>query len=199
MKQARSSRNCESVRVGKHYRKYSPCRAAGWRWKSGRIRRGSAGLLREMEHEVIVANARNVRLIGESRKKDDRLDAQTLARLARIDPKLLYPVKHSSIQGQADLTVIRARAALVRARTRRTFARLQRAQYESGKSGRVESRAATRTGALEGYGLLSPPISPKVLRAGGFPTNLKKCPTPIVTIGAAVVGPVDPALERCAV
>jgi transposase len=58
-----------------------------------------------------------VRLIGESRKKDDRLDAQTLARLARIDPELLYPVKHRSAQAQADLTLIRARAGLVRART----------------------------------------------------------------------------------
>ena len=67
--------------------------------------------------EVIVAHARNVRLIGESRKKDDRLDAQTLARLARIDPQLLSPVKHRSAQAQADLTVIRARAGLVRART----------------------------------------------------------------------------------
>src|SRR5690349_24182996 len=37
-------------------------------------------LLRELGHEVIVANARKVRLIGESRKKDDRLDAQTLTR-----------------------------------------------------------------------------------------------------------------------
>ena len=46
-------------------------------------------LLGELGHEVIVANARKVRLIGESRKKDDRLDAQTLARLARIDPELL--------------------------------------------------------------------------------------------------------------
>jgi transposase len=60
-------------------------------------------LLRELVHEVIVANARKVRLIGESRKKDDRLDAQTLARLARIDPELLYPVKHRSAQAQADL------------------------------------------------------------------------------------------------
>src|SRR6185312_10979657 len=46
-------------------------------------------LLGELGHEVIVANARKVRLIGESRKRDDRLDAQTLARLARIDPQLL--------------------------------------------------------------------------------------------------------------
>jgi transposase len=74
-------------------------------------------LLSELGHEVIVANARKVRLIGESRKKDDRLDAQTLARLARIDPELLCPVKHRSAQAQADLMMIRARAGLVRART----------------------------------------------------------------------------------
>ena len=74
-------------------------------------------VLSELGHEVIVAHARNVRLIGESRKKDDRLDAQTLARLARIDPQLLSPVKHRSAKAQADLTVIRARAGLVRART----------------------------------------------------------------------------------
>ena len=74
-------------------------------------------LLSELGHEVIVANARKVRLIGESRRKDDRLDAQTLARLVRIDPELLYPVKHRSAQAQADLMMIRARAGLVRART----------------------------------------------------------------------------------
>jgi len=73
--------------------------------------------LSELGNEVIVAHARNVRLIGESRRKDDRLDAQTLARLARIDPQLLCPVKHRSAKAQADLTVIRARAGLVRART----------------------------------------------------------------------------------
>jgi transposase len=74
-------------------------------------------LLSKLGHEVIVAHARKVRLIGESRKKDDRLDAQTLARLARIDPELLCPVKHRSAKAQANLTVIRARAGLVRART----------------------------------------------------------------------------------
>jgi transposase len=73
--------------------------------------------LKELGHEVIVANPRNVRLIGESRRKDDRLDARMLARLARIDPELLSPVEHRSAQAQADLMVIRARAGLVRART----------------------------------------------------------------------------------
>ena len=74
-------------------------------------------LLSELGHAVIVAKGRKVRLIGESRKKDDRLDAQTLGRLARIDPELLYPGKHRSVQAQADLLMIGARAGLVRART----------------------------------------------------------------------------------
>jgi transposase len=68
-------------------------------------------------HEVIVAHAQKVRLITKSRRKDDRLDARTLARLARIDPELLSPVKHRSAQAQLHLTEIRARAVLVSART----------------------------------------------------------------------------------
>lgn len=74
-------------------------------------------LLRELGHEVIVANARRVRLITESSRKNDKLDARTLARLARIDPELLSPIRHRSEQAQAHLMVIRARAALVEART----------------------------------------------------------------------------------
>ena len=61
------------------------------------------------------SHARNVRLIGESSRKDDQIDARTLARLARIDPGLLGPVRHRSAQAQIHLTVIRARTALVNA------------------------------------------------------------------------------------
>ena len=74
-------------------------------------------LLTALGHEVIVGHAQKVRLITKSRKKDDRLDARTLARLARIDPQLLSPVKHRSAQAQLHLTEIRARAVLVSART----------------------------------------------------------------------------------
>src|SRR6202171_236889 len=59
----------------------------------------------------------NVRLIGESSRKDDQLDARTLARLARIDPGLLGAVRHRSAKAQIHLTVTRARAALVSTRT----------------------------------------------------------------------------------
>ena len=55
-------------------------------------------VLTELGHEVIVAHAQKVRLIVKSRRKDDRLDARTLARLARIDPELLSPVQHRSAQ-----------------------------------------------------------------------------------------------------
>ena len=66
---------------------------------------------------MIVAHAQKVQLITKSSRKDDRHDARTLARLARIDPELLGPVRHRSAQAQIHLTVIRARAELVSART----------------------------------------------------------------------------------
>ncbi len=68
-------------------------------------------------HEVIPANPRKVRLIAQSRTKDDRSDARHLARLARVDPSLLFPVRHRSERTQADLAVVRARDLLVRFRT----------------------------------------------------------------------------------
>lgn len=74
-------------------------------------------LLKSFGHEVIVANARQVKLISQSTRKDDQLDARTLARLARIDPELLRPIRHRSEEAQLDLTQIRVRAALVESRT----------------------------------------------------------------------------------
>src|SRR5712664_4757858 len=74
-------------------------------------------LLRELGHEALVAHAQKVQLISKSTRKDDRHDARTLARLARIDPELLGPVRHRSAKAQIHLTVIRARAELVSART----------------------------------------------------------------------------------
>src|SRR5256884_5994845 len=74
-------------------------------------------LLTELRHELIVAHAQKVELITKSNRKDDRHDARTLARLARIDPQLLGPVRHRSAKAQIHLTVIRARAELVSART----------------------------------------------------------------------------------
>jgi transposase len=74
-------------------------------------------LLSSFGHEVIVANARQVKLISASSRKDDRLDAQTLARLARMDPELLRPIRHRGEKTQGDLMQVRVRAALVDTRT----------------------------------------------------------------------------------
>jgi transposase len=74
-------------------------------------------VLTELGYKAIVAHAQKVQLITKSNRKDDRHDARTLARLARIDAELLGPVRHRSAQAQIHLTVIRARAELVSART----------------------------------------------------------------------------------
>jgi transposase len=70
-----------------------------------------------MGHQVIVANPHKVKLITQSIRKSDPVDAEQLARLARVDPQLLSPIQHRGEQAQTDLAMIRARAGLVKART----------------------------------------------------------------------------------
>jgi transposase len=67
--------------------------------------------------EVVVANARKVRLIYQNRRKNDRVDAEYLARLARVDVRLLHSIRHRSESSQVALAAIRARDVLVRGRT----------------------------------------------------------------------------------
>ncbi len=74
-------------------------------------------LLERLGHEVLGANARQLRLIYGSDRKSDRVDAETLARLGRLDPTLLRPIQHRGPEGHADLAQLRARDALVRTRT----------------------------------------------------------------------------------
>jgi transposase len=74
-------------------------------------------LLEGCGHEVLVANARKLRLIYANKRKTDEIDAENLARLARLDPKLLYPVRHRGEDSQAHMALIRSRQALVGCRT----------------------------------------------------------------------------------
>ena len=74
-------------------------------------------VLEECGHEVLVANARKLRLIYANKRKTDEVDAENLARLARLDPKLLYPVAHRGEDSQAHVAIIRSRQALVGCRT----------------------------------------------------------------------------------
>jgi transposase len=74
-------------------------------------------VLEECGHEVLVANSRKLRLIYSNKRKTDEIDAENLARLARLDPKLLYPLKHRGEDSQAHMALIRSRQALVGCRT----------------------------------------------------------------------------------
>ena len=67
--------------------------------------------------EVLVGNARKLRMIWQSRQKSDTRDAVMLARIARMDPELLCPIRHRGEQVQMDLEIIRARDLLVGTRT----------------------------------------------------------------------------------
>lgn len=85
--------------------------------EAGTHSRWIARLIEECGHQVIVANPRRLRLIYDNDSKGDRTDAELLARVGRMDQKLLRPIKHRSEEAHADLTIIRSRDALVRSRT----------------------------------------------------------------------------------
>ena len=66
---------------------------------------------------MIVANVRELRAISHSDRKSDQVDAEKLARYARLDPKILRPIAHRTVAQQEALTLIRARNLIVRLRT----------------------------------------------------------------------------------
>lgn len=75
-------------------------------------------LLAGYGHEVVIANPRHVRLIGESSLKNDRLDAEILAKLVRLDPSFLKPISPRSEASQYLRGQLKARASLVQTRTK---------------------------------------------------------------------------------
>ena len=76
-----------------------------------------SALLEELGHEVYVANPRKMEAIHKNKRKNDRIDARILARYARADVELLHPIRHRGVEARQDLVVLRARDALVSART----------------------------------------------------------------------------------
>lgn len=73
--------------------------------------------LEQMGHEVLVANARRLKAIHSSKKKTDKVDAELLARIGRLDPRLLQPIKHRGMPCQRALSLLRSRDLLVNTRT----------------------------------------------------------------------------------
>src|SRR6266513_2729272 len=88
-------------------------------------------LLRELGHEVLVAHAQKVELISKSNRKDDRHDARTLARLARIDPELLGPVRHRSAKVREVLEPLLNEIESLNERIKEYDARMEKSARES--------------------------------------------------------------------
>ncbi len=76
-----------------------------------------SALVEECGHESIVAQASRVRLIYRNDRKCDRVDAQMLARLGRMDPSLLSPIRHRGERAQGHRAYLKSRNILVRTRT----------------------------------------------------------------------------------
>jgi transposase len=75
-------------------------------------------LLESLGHAVVVCSPRRVRLIAESKLKNDRIDAEVLARLVRLDPEFLRPIQHRSEEAQLLRGNLKVRSAMVEARTK---------------------------------------------------------------------------------
>jgi transposase len=74
--------------------------------------------LKELGHEVVVANTSEVYAKRPRKRRNDRTDAEFLARQGRADVELLHPIEHRSAEAQQDLALLRARDQLVGARTK---------------------------------------------------------------------------------
>jgi transposase len=76
-----------------------------------------SALLSDMNFKVVIGNPRKLKFIWRSDNKNDRRDAEMLARIARFDLELFYPITHKSRENQTALALIKARDALVKTRT----------------------------------------------------------------------------------
>ena len=63
-------------------------------------------VIRGCGHEVLVANPRLMDGSKRRKRKNDRIDANKLARLGRVDPESLYPMQHRSREVRQDLVML---------------------------------------------------------------------------------------------
>lgn len=138
-------------------------------------------LLDALGHEAVVANPRRVRRIAGQEDKSDRIDAELLARLGRVDPALLRPMTHGSEQAQRDRALLRVRDALVR--TRSTLV--------------TQARGLTKAVGLRLPGCDAHQFA-KRLEAAGLTDVLPGLATLVATVGelSARIGVLDQEIER---
>lgn len=100
--------------IWKYFKKLEPCHVG---LEAGTHSGWVSRILEELGHEVVVGNPRKLRMIWKSDEKDDDRDAEMLARITRLDPELLNPIRQRGEEAQRDLEVIKAREMLVKSRS----------------------------------------------------------------------------------
>jgi transposase len=131
-------------------------------------------LLGELGHEVLVANPRRLRIIYENDTKNDRSDPERLARVARMDPKLLAPIQHRGAAAQADLGIIRAREAQMSARTQLVNHVRGAVESAGGRLPRCSTRSFAKKVTEEIPEQLWPALSPLINTIGSLSTEIAK-------------------------
>ena len=129
-------------------------------------------LLAELGHDVYVANPRRLRAIYLNENKSDRVDAEYLARIGRLDPTLLFPLKHRSAETQADLALLRSRAMVVKARG--MLIQYVRGVVKSagGRIPHCDARGFARKAMLHLPAELEPVLSPVVATIAGMDATI---------------------------
>ena len=102
-----------STSIRRYFEKLSPCLVV---MEAGTHSRWVSQIIAEFGHEVLIGNPRKLRAIWSSDDKTDDRDAEMLARIARLDRNLLYPIHHRGNETQADLVVLKSRDMLVKTR-----------------------------------------------------------------------------------
>ncbi len=111
-------------------------------------------------HEVVVANPGELYGNRRRKKRNDRFDAEFLARQGRADVKLVHPIQHRGTEAQQHLAVIRGRDQLVRARTKLINHVRGAVKSHGARIGRASSDSFHRAAAVQMPQELSEALQP---------------------------------------
>jgi len=139
--------------------------------------------LEALGHEAVVANTSEVYGKGRRKRRNDRLDAEFLARQGRADVELLHPIRHRSAEAQEDLALLRARDQLVQARTKLINHVRGAVKSLGGRISKCSAEVFARRAAQQ------------------LPTSLRPCLSPLLEVIAELtkrIGAMEQQVERIA-
>jgi len=125
-------------------------------------------------HEVKVANPRKMESIHKNKKNNDKVDARTLARLVRADPELLYPIRHRGAEARQDLVMLRARDALVSARTKLINCARGLVKSSGSRLPKCSAESFHQQAKSTVPEVLRPALAPLLAQIGSLTTRLRK-------------------------